>query len=111
MTVDQPIELKIFIVITKWVNELFCHFEQAHIKEKLKNSVHWNVKINVQWYSSTPIIIKVSFTMITKMMALIALISLDNRQKCGFMPHGGFVWCHIYLLSTNHGEDKEHISS
>ena len=52
--VHQPIELEVFIVVTKGIDELFRDFEQTHVKEKLEDGIDWNVKVNVHGHSPTP---------------------------------------------------------
>ena len=54
MPVHQPIELEVFIVVTKGIDELFRDFEQTHVKEKLEDGIDWNVKVNVHGHSPTP---------------------------------------------------------
>ena len=56
MSVDQPVQLKVFVVVTKGVDELFGNFEKAHEEEELKNGENGNVEIDVErnpaaWHS------------------------------------------------------------
>ena len=50
VTVNQPIQLEIFIVITKRVDELLGDLEKAHVEKKLKNCENWNVEIDFDWH-------------------------------------------------------------
>ncbi len=52
--VDQPVELEVFIVIAKGIDELFCDLEQAHVKEELEHGVNWNVEVNVHRHPTAP---------------------------------------------------------
>ena len=54
MPVNQPIELEVFVVVTERVDELFCDFEQTHVKEKLEDGIDWNVEVNVHGHSPAP---------------------------------------------------------
>ena len=54
VAIDQPIELEIFVIVSKRVNELFCDFEQTHVKEELKDGIDWNVEIDVHGYTTAP---------------------------------------------------------
>ena len=53
MAIYEPIKLKIFVVVTKWIDELFSYFEQAHIEEELEDSVNWNVEVNFKHNPAT----------------------------------------------------------
>ena len=53
MTVNQPVQLEIFIIVTKGVDELFGDLEKAHVEEKLKNGENGNVEINFNWHPAT----------------------------------------------------------
>ena len=48
MSVNQPIKLKIFIIISKRIDQLFSNLEQAHVEEELENSEYGDVEVNVQ---------------------------------------------------------------
>ena len=54
VAINQPVELKIFIVISERIDELFCHLEQTHEEEELKNGINWNVEVDIQWHAATP---------------------------------------------------------
>ena len=60
MAINQPVELKIFIVISKRIDELFCHLEQTHVEEELKNGINWNADVNFQWHAATPHVLALS---------------------------------------------------
>jgi len=37
MSVNEPIKFKIFIVVTKGVNQLFSDLQQTHVEEELED--------------------------------------------------------------------------
>ena len=48
VTIDEPVQLKVFIVVTKRIDQLFCHFQETHEEEELKNSEDGDVQIDVE---------------------------------------------------------------
>ena len=48
MSVDQPVELEILIVITEGVDKLFRYFQQSHVEEELEDGVDGKEEINVE---------------------------------------------------------------
>ena len=48
MSVNQPVELKIFIIISKRINQLFSNLEQTHVEEELEDGEDGDVKVNIQ---------------------------------------------------------------
>ena len=63
MPVNKPIELKIFIVISEGIDQLFSNLQQAHVEEELEDSEDRDVEIDIQWDSTTwhPFIFSISF--------------------------------------------------
>ena len=53
MTINEPVQLKILVIVTKWINQLFCDFEETHEEEELKDGEDGDVQIDVQWNPST----------------------------------------------------------
>ena len=39
MSVNEPVEFKIFIVVPEGVNELLRHLQQPHVEEELNNTI------------------------------------------------------------------------
>ena len=72
MSVYQPIQLEILIVITEWIDELLGHFQKSHVEEELENCVDRKVEINVENYS-------VAGHPLVSMVAL-DLLSADNGE-------------------------------
>ena len=48
MTIDEPVQLKVFIVVTKRIDQLFCHFQETHEEEELEDGEDGNVQIDVE---------------------------------------------------------------
>ena len=48
MTIDQPVEFKVFIIITKRIYQLFSNLEQTHIEKELENGENGNVEVDVK---------------------------------------------------------------
>merc|ERR1719367_1743161 len=53
VTINEPVQLKVFIVIPKRIDQLFCHFQQTHEEEELENGEDGNVQIDVERNPST----------------------------------------------------------
>ena len=53
MSVNQPVELKIFIIISKRINQLFSNLKQPHVEKELEDGEDGDVKVDVQWQPST----------------------------------------------------------
>ena len=51
MSVYQPIQLKILVIITEGVDQLLCNLQQSHVEEELEDRVDGKKEINVQHYS------------------------------------------------------------
>lgn len=47
ITVDEPINFKVIIVLTKGVDEGLCHLQPAHVEEELQYGEDGEVEINV----------------------------------------------------------------
>ena len=47
VSVYQPIQLEILIVITEWIDKLLSDLQQSHIEEELEDCVDRKVEINV----------------------------------------------------------------
>ena len=59
MSVYQPVEFKVFVVVPEGVDKLLCNLEESHEEEKLENSENWEVEVNVDrvsvgWVSEGP---------------------------------------------------------
>ena len=52
MTIDEPIQLKVFIVVTKRIDQLFCYFQETHEEEELENGEDGDVEVDVERNSS-----------------------------------------------------------
>lgn len=48
MTIDQPVQLKILVVVAEGIYQLFGYFQQSHKKEKLQNREDWHVLVYFQ---------------------------------------------------------------
>ena len=53
MTINEPVQLKILVIVTKWIDQLFRDFEETHEEEELKDSEDGDVQIDVEWNPST----------------------------------------------------------
>ena len=47
MSVNQPVELKIFIIISKRIDQLLGNLEQSHVEEELEDSEDGDVKVDI----------------------------------------------------------------
>ena len=45
--VNEPIQFKVFIVITKWIYQLFSNFQETHIEEELEDGINGQIEVNV----------------------------------------------------------------
>ena len=46
MTIQELGSLKIIVIIAKRVQKRLCHFEPAHVENKLEEREDWHVEIN-----------------------------------------------------------------
>ena len=53
MSVDQPVELEILIVITEGIDQLFSHFQESHVEEELEDGVDGDVEVNIERDTTT----------------------------------------------------------
>ena len=45
MSVYQPVEFKVFVVVPEWVEERLCHLDPAHVAEELDDGEEGDVKV------------------------------------------------------------------
>lgn len=48
MTIDDPVELKVFVVIAERVDELLGNFQQSHVEEVLNDGECRNVEVELE---------------------------------------------------------------
>lgn len=48
VTIEQNVDIKVIIVLAKWVDHLFCDFEPSHVKEELKKGEKGEIDL-LQW--------------------------------------------------------------
>ena len=82
MPVYQPVKFKVFVVVSKGVDQLLSHLEEAHVEEELEDGEDGDVEVDV-----------------------------DGNPPAGH-PHVLPVVAHpkaLNLLSTDEGEDEEEV--
>ncbi len=47
MSIYEPVELEVLVVIAEWVDELLRHLEQSHVEEELEHREDGYVQVNV----------------------------------------------------------------
>ena len=67
MSVYQPIQLEILIVIAEWIDELFCDLQESHVEEELEDGVDRKEEINVEDYpvAGHPLISVISLNLLS----------------------------------------------
>ena len=53
VSVDQPVELEILIVITEGIDQLFGNFQKSHVEEELEDGVDGDVEVNIERDTTT----------------------------------------------------------
>ena len=46
IAIHNPIDLKIIVIISEWINQLLGHLQPAHVEEELQSSEDWEVHID-----------------------------------------------------------------
>ena len=52
MSVNQPVQLEVLVVVSEGIDQLLGHLQQPHVEEELEDGVDWNVEINIKRQSS-----------------------------------------------------------
>ena len=47
MTINEPVQLKILVIVTKWIDQLFRDFEETHEEEELKDGEDGDVQLSL----------------------------------------------------------------
>ena len=45
ISVNKVIDLEVFIVIAKWIQQVCCNFDPTHVTKKFDHSKKWYLKI------------------------------------------------------------------
>ena len=54
MSVYQPVEFKVFVVVPEGVDQLLCDLEEAHVEEELQDGEDGNVEVEVHRKAAAP---------------------------------------------------------
>ena len=48
MSVNQPVQLEVLVVVPEGIDQLLGHLQQPHVEEELEDGVHGEVEVNIQ---------------------------------------------------------------
>ena len=82
MSVYQPVEFKVFVVVPEGVDQLLCDLEEAHVEEELEDGEDGDVEVDVDGNSPAghPHILPVSHT---KALNLLAANEGEDEEEVG----------------------------
>ena len=82
MSVYQPVEFKVFVVVPEWVDQLLGDLEEAHVEEELEDGEDGDVEVDVDGNSAAghPHILPVSHT---KALNLLAADEGEDEEEVG----------------------------
>ena len=96
MSVYQPVEFKVFVVVSKWVDQLLGDLEEAHVEEELEDGEDGDVEVDVDGNPSTrhPHILPIVSH--TKALNLLAADQGEDEEEVGSKGN------HLRIVDTSY---------